>query len=684
MFKFLSKSFKYFIFVTIVALFCANNWYITVNGSEEFVNLNEEFDEKSIIVVLKSSESQYCGVVSEFIDKLYTIEKVESYEDLTELSIESLVNKRIDTKYYNSIKKYLDSIEFKQILKINLNTTSKQEVLDVMKVIETFEEVLSVGPNYVYKSCDIEINDTFFDQQWSLIEQFGIDIDGTWNFTTGSSKVRVGVIDTGIAEHVDLNNNVISGWDYVNNNEITVDDLGGHGTSVAGIIGAVGNNERGMAGINHKISLVPLQTAYDTSGSGLHFYDEIISAIEYVRDLWYDSEQRISIVNCSLSGFGHRTEVLNVIDAYQGLFVWSAGNNGENLDEINGIESFSLDNLISVGAHDDEGNRSIWNENQSSNFGAAVDIFAPGSYCLTTSSASENSYRNFNGTSCAAPHVTGVAALLLSIEPDLTAQELTSCILNGSENITITLPDDSEQNVRKLNAYSALKYLFNYYLDDSYTVGSSVEISKLINNTSTYFTEDNLFVKLIVNQGHNYRFNMSSTSMLDVTLYDSNLNEVDINVTQSNSGTVLELEEHLGEQVYYLKVNFVNSNIMSTINLDITRLDDVHSYNGWKYHNNRTHIEVCNCGKTGTETKNHYILAPTTNLRVTCLGCRYLLNLAYDMAQIGPSSNLVTKVSVNGSYILPNGIVVLQEIDLESYENGTLVFYDKDKLPQVS
>ena len=73
--------------------------------------------------------------------------------------------------------------------------------------------------------------------QWGLNGTYGINVEEAWKYTRGSKSIRVGVIDTGIADHEDLRPNLVAGWDFYNDNEITTDDLTGHGTHVAGIIG---------------------------------------------------------------------------------------------------------------------------------------------------------------------------------------------------------------------------------------------------------------------------------------------------------------------------------------------------------------------------------------------------------------------------------------------------------------
>lgn len=650
------------------------------------IDINRDFDVSSVIVVLKSRESQYRGVDKKITKKLLGIHQVISIEDLTELPSNLLLDEKTLIESSNKTIKHLKSIKFKQILKLNLNTKTKQDVLSAIMDIETLDEIKYVGPNYIYEGSSIIPNDIRFEEQWALNGICGIDICDAWNFSTGSSNIRVGIIDSGIASHEDLNENIYVGYDYVNNNTNTSDDVVGHGTCVAGIIGAVGNNNFGVSGINHKISLVPLQTVSDTSGTGYHKSEDVVTAIKIARDLW-DTTNKIPILNYSIGGYGSDTYVLSAIEQYQGLFVWAAGNSGSNLDSINGIEDFLIDNLIVVGAHDNSNERSIWTNEKSSCYGSVVDIYAPGGSgnvqtddnCLTTHSSSYSSYIYFNGTSCAAAHVTGVAALLLSLNPNLTTEQLKCSILNSAEIINISIPDGTTQNVKKLNAFNAVKYVLNNYLDfQSYNIdtNSTVNIDKNIGSNASFFNELNGFYELNFAQSTDYCFSISSTNKVNVTLFDLNYNI--INITDINSSNnIVEFNKNFSSGSYYLKIKFDNEESIGTINVS----GHSHSYE-MQYYNYKWHKLTCECGQTSGNNQVHSILQSSIidERYAPCIGCGYMLDLNSDMPIVrGLNTNVNIEMSTNGSYILPSGIIVLVDEDLDAYLNGTLVFNKKSK-----
>ena len=115
--------------------------------------------------------------------------------------------------------------------------------------------------------------------------------------------------------------------------------------------------------------------------------------------------------------------------------------------------------------------------------------------------------------------------------------------------------------------------------------------------------------------------------------------------------------------------------------VDESTLED-HVYDCWKYLNNTTHIRECRgCNARGNETAPHaFVPTEPLSFKLVCVGCGYTKMKDSDYGNIIMSS---TKVSLNGSYIMPDGTIMLVDEDIEAYLNGTLVFYDKDSLPVV-
>lgn len=461
--------------------------YAAEQNNEYSENTNQDFEDDSIIIVLKSNFSRFRGLDNNLREKIRKAGG-KSIRDMSELpekyvKRDGTLNKTEAPLLYAHYK----NTPFKQILYVKLIETGKENVLKTINTVQTFEEVDHVGPNFKEEVCSFVPNDTEYSKQWALNSSNGIGIESTWDITRGVNSIRVGIIDSGIGNNNDLNSNVLSGYDFYNDNNITNDPIGSHGTHVAGIVGAIGNNNLGVSGVAPNVKLVPLQTAYDTSNNGFHYSNERLEAINYAISLWEDENRRISILNHSISGFGKSTDIASAISNFPGLFVWAAGNDSNNIDSMSNVSKFELPNLISVGALNSTGQRASF-----SNYGQnSVKIYAPGDRIYST--LIDNNFGYMSGTSMATPHVSGVAALMLSINPYLSGSQLKTSILNSADTINITVPSSSggttTQSVKKLNALKAVKSI-----DPNTNTGTSLNVS-YIEGSIKANRGDNIYLK---------------------------------------------------------------------------------------------------------------------------------------------------------------------------------------------
>lgn len=312
----------------------------------------------------------------------------------------------------------------------------------------------SLEPDRIITSAALP-NDPSFSRLWGLHNtgQTGGVIDAdinaaeAWNVTTGSREVVVGVIDTGIDyRHPDLSANMwrnpgetagdgidndrngfvddVYGWDFANNDADPFDDEG-HGTHVAGTIGAVGNNGTGVAGVNWQVSLMALKFL-GADGSGTT--SAAVAALNYATMMRQTHGVNVVATNNSWGGGGASTALTNAIVAGGNagiLTVAAAGNESANNDTTPSYPAnVNSTAVISVAATDASNRLASF-----SNYGATtVDVAAPGVGIYSTTP--NNSYASYSGTSMAAPHVAGLVALMAAANPEATAGQIRSAILS--------------------------------------------------------------------------------------------------------------------------------------------------------------------------------------------------------------------------------------------------------------
>jgi subtilisin family serine protease len=370
-----------------------------------------------------------------------------------------------------------------------------EEEIDVQIVIDAYSKTgyfRVLEPDYIGYGAgvaDLTPNDQFYyNRQWSLfndgtfngesIADADIDMDEAWDITTGNPETVIAVLDSGFKiDHPELqdrfwNNNAETpgngtdddsngytddsmGWDFVNNDNDPSDDHG-HGTNVAGIIGATGNNGIGYAGINWEAQLM-IGKILNNNNSG--FYSNWINAIYYAVDNGAD------VVNMSVGGSGfsipmetacnyaHDNDVVIVVCMM-------------NTDSNTSFYPAAYSSTIAVGATDTNDERVspfFWDTNSGSNYGSHHDVCAPGNYIYGLSYTSDSNYNSYwGGTSQACPIVAGVASLMMGINPELTVEEIRTILRSTAEDQVGKASEDiagwdQYHGAGRLNALAALE-----------------------------------------------------------------------------------------------------------------------------------------------------------------------------------------------------------------------------------
>jgi subtilisin family serine protease len=306
-------------------------------------------------------------------------------------------------------------------------------------------------------------NDPLQSQQWALSK---IHASQAWNISTGSSKVVVAVIDTGIDyDNTDLAANMwvnpnagndgfgydLHGYDFANNDSDPTDD-NGHGTHVAGIIGAVGNNGVGVIGVNWSVSLMSVKFL-NADGSGS--LSNAIRAINYVTMMRTVYDVDVRVINASWGSTTFSAAMNTAIQATGNagiLFVTAAGNSAANNDATGQYPAnYAATNILSVAASDKKDNLASF-----SNYGATtVDVAAPGVTIYST--LLDDTYGAYSGTSMAAPYVSAIAALCWAVNADATIDEVREAIIDGCDT-TAGLAGKVASNGR-VDAYKTLEII---------------------------------------------------------------------------------------------------------------------------------------------------------------------------------------------------------------------------------
>lgn len=416
------------------------------------------------------------------------------------------------------------------ILEIQLgNISSAITLLSASKEIE----YVQLNNQFKLENTAFTPNDTYYNQQYYLRKT---GLESVWNTTRGDSNVLIGIVDSGLDFlHPDLqtsfkinpgengldaqgrnkrtngidddNNGFIDdwrGWDFVDapftgdprrgdyldpDNDPADDNKFSHGTAVTGIINATFNNGLGIASVAPNCKVLVMR-AFDAEGQGEE--DDVANAV------LYGLIQGVRVFNFSFGDYVFSNMLRDVVEfAYQNnaVVITSAGNDaGFRLHYPS-----SYDEVISVAASDENDFKASF-----SSFGETVDIYAPGFQILTTTRTGKGSsefggnYEKFNGTSFAAPHIAGIAALLLSQNNDLTNEEIrgllvsTTTYLSGQNSWTGRFASGRVNAINALNNinFSSIARIYNPSQD--YTFYNS-NIPVCISAASPFFQSYSLY-----------------------------------------------------------------------------------------------------------------------------------------------------------------------------------------------
>ncbi len=328
-----------------------------------------------------------------------------------------------------------------------------------LRQIAAMADVASVEMDLVVHPTD-RPNDTYYGFQWDLLsDNAGINVEPAWGETHGGSSVPIAILDTGITAHPDLAGQVVGGYDFISYPPMARDGDGRdpnpedpgdwalagecgagtaahpaswHGTHVAGTVSALANNQIGVVGIAYGAPLEIIRVLGRCGG----FLTDIADGLRWAAGLHVegvpDNPRPAWVLSLSLGGFGgcpdYFQAAIDDVRAMGGIVVAAAGNSNQ---DVSTFTPANCKGVIAVGATDRNGDKAYF-----TNYGTGISLSAPGDNILSTWNSGtfalgSPAYTYMSGTSMAAPHVAAVAALVLSVQPGLSTDQVKG-ILTGS------------------------------------------------------------------------------------------------------------------------------------------------------------------------------------------------------------------------------------------------------------
>lgn len=459
------------------------------------------------------------------------------------------------------VKKINDSLNLKSYTVIGNKKLKRTYVLkfkedvDINSIIKVYKATnifRYVEPNFIGEGhgvMETSPDDVNFFRQWSHVNDASftlspatndadIDTDLAWDITQGDPNLIVAVLDSGLKmNHPEFAGRLVPGYDFANNDSDPTDDHG-HGTNVAGIILAKGNNSIGYAGVNWN-SKIMICKIIASNNQG--FYTWWADAIYYAVD------NGAKVINMSVGG---ASASILLEDAINYAFA-----NGVSVTVSSGNQNSVIQyparyaNAIAVGStnpNDTRTNPFFWDVTSGSNFGPELDFVAPGNYIYGLSYASDTNYNSYwGGTSQAAPMVAGVISLMLSVNPALTPTQIRQILEQTSEDQVGDAFDtpgwDQYYGHGRINAFAALS-------------------SPLLSNTKFYTESSN--IKIFPNP-------ISSDNSISVSGLNPN-DHYDIKVISMDGKLVEQLKNKSTDGLLKVEISNMHSGIyfVNISNLD--------------------------------------------------------------------------------------------------------------------
>jgi len=615
--------------------------YIPVTKNYALVKLKIDDEEKSfaerILIVKEKFGNDQLKVEPVLIYK-DGIEQICKGELIIRVTDKNMINTLFEGFSFTSeINKLIEN----QFLIVIENIDTK-DLFQLAERLEQNSTVIFVTPNFT-RFLKPHTNDPLLNSQWSINNQgylggtidSDMDIDDAWAISTGTN-IKVAIIDEGVdLTHTDLSPNLLAGYDATDinlNGAPNTSNDDGHGTSCAGIVSAVGNNGIGVVGVAYNAKIIPVRIGYS---NGLALTDPNRAWI--TNDNWIANgitwayQNGADILSNSWGGGSPSPAITNAINnavnngrSGKGATVlFSSGNSNTNVSY-----PANLPNAIAVGATSMCDQRktptscdgeTLWG----SNFGTEIDIVAPGVKIYTTDISGSDGYAsgdvvaNFNGTSSACPNAAGVAALILSVNPNLTQNEVREILETSTDKISGYSYTSSSSNINgtwnnqvgygRVNAFKAVQMALPPLFDDvdqvCYDVNTLINLNNSQNYPVTWQVSSNVTKISSNNQSITIRSKYATSpgsGWVKATVngiehteafgVNKGENEINMSVTVSLVNNYLTITIHDGSGNTPYDLYFNNAYKLSTSSRTIT----------FPYYQNSGRVEIRNQNSCGT------------------------------------------------------------------------------------
>ncbi len=531
-------------------------------------------------------------------------------------------------------------------------------------------------PNETNDACDV--NDPYFyTNQWNLsnwsyteevlddftnIENLDINACQAWKITKGDPGIKVALFDVGVQKHEDISNFSQYGYDIMSQS-IPAQIYGYHGTACAGIISAE-HNDFGIAGIAPNVEIIPIsfnedgyyENIFGQSASGFNFAIE--NDVDIINNSWTLNIQESPLDQVEILNTAINNALTQGRDGRGCIIVFASGNGASS---YTAYPANSNPLILNVGSVDSNGERSIYSGAgvgySASNYGPTLDVVAPGESSNIATCGVSGTYPNydeishnymtdFDGTSAAAPHVAGVAALLLSVNPELTVAQVNDIIQRSAQKVRTDLYDyeintdhpSGTWNIKVghglVDAYHALLELCNDNIEVDWEIDDTLHIKAnnsimAINPVKSYFhggassIPGEYYVnapyvtfgsgdKIVLKHG----FHAEANSKFHATLDDCDLNLVTMDKKLSQDTFYLTPKSSTANSVYkngyhendlHCKISPNPVKNQAFLDFNLTEPDDVIIYlrNGYGVKIKQVYADHANKGQNRVELKTN-------------------------------------------------------------------------------